>query len=88
MILGDFINESKRQDTYAFNYYFDLLGNSKITVTEIYPSFSRTLGKDYWVLYENKGKTRTTEVIWVPVNLYNPLNKMYAFGIMELEIYE
>ena len=88
MVLGSFINESKKQSTYAFNYYFDLLRNSKITVTEIYPSNTMTLSEDYWILYENPGKTRTTEVVWVPVNLYNPLTKNYAFAIMELEIYE
>ena len=88
MILGNFINKSKHESTYAFNYYFDLLRNSKISVTEIYPSHTQTLGVDYWILYENQGKTRTTEVIWVPVNLYNPLVKTYALGIMELQIYE
>lgn len=88
MVLGNFINQSKQQSSYAFNYYFDILKNSKITVTEVYPSYTKTLGSDYWVLYENPGKTKNIDVVWVPVNIYNPLTKNYAFGVMELEIYE
>ena len=69
MLLEDFINDSKQQSTTAFNYYFDLLRNSKIIVTETYPSDMQ------WVLYDNPGTTRTTDVIRVPVSLYNPLTK-------------
>ena len=88
MVFEDFIKESKNKSSYARNYYFDLLRNSKITVTEIYPSHTHTLGKDYWVLYENPGTTQTISPISVPVSLYNPLTKTYAFGIMELLVYE
>jgi len=88
MLLGDFINKSKQENTYAFNYYYDLLKNSKIIVTEVYPSHTQTLGKDYWVLYNNPGITKTTDLVSVPVSLYNPLTKTYAFGTMELLIYE
>ena len=87
-ILGDFINDSKRQSTYAFNYYFELLRDSKITIIEIYPSHSKTFGKDYWVLYENTGSGQTTEVIWIPVNLYDQVTQTRSLAIMELLIYE
>ncbi|MBU1198461.1 MAG: hypothetical protein KKE98_05305 [Nanoarchaeota archaeon] len=86
MVLGDIINKTK--GTKLYEYYFDLLKNSKITVTEIYPSNTLTKGKDYWVLYENPGMTKTIDPITVPVNLYNPLTKQYAFGVLELLIYE
>ena len=82
MLLGDFINNSKQQSTYTFNYYFDLLRNSKIIVTQIYPTNMT------WVLYENPGAAPTTDVIRVPVNLYDPLTKTYNLGIMELLVYE
>ena len=88
MVLGDFINKSKQEDNYAFNYYFGLLGNSNITITEIYPSNTQTVGVDAWVLWNNPGRTKTTDVVRVPVSLYNPLTKAYAFGVMELVMYE
>lgn len=87
-ILGDFINESKQKSSYGFNYYFELLRDSKITITEIYPSHTKTIGKDYWVLYENLGSGQTTEVIWIPVNLYDPVTQKRSLAIMELLIYE
>jgi len=88
MVLGDFINKTRKENAYAFNYYFDLLRNSKISVIEIYPSSSRTIGEDYWVIWENAGKTKTIDMVRVPVSLYNPLTKTYAFGVMELQVYE
>ncbi|MBN2052144.1 hypothetical protein JW756_01455 [Candidatus Woesearchaeota archaeon] len=88
MVLGSFINQTKQDNSYSFNYYFDLLRNSKISVVEIYPSDSRTLGTDYWILWENAGKTKTADMVRVPVSLYNPLTKAYALGVMELQVYE
>ena len=88
MVLGTFINKSRQEDSYAFNYYFDLLRDSRITVTEIYPSRTKTLGEDYWILYDNPGETLTIDKVAVPVNLYNPLTKNNALGVMELFIYE
>ena len=81
-VLGYFINKSKQENTYAFNYYFNLLKNSKITIIEVYPSSTE------WMLYNNSGKTQTADRVPIPVSLYNPLTKNYAFGIMELVIYE
>jgi hypothetical protein len=88
MVLGDFINKSREEDKYAFNYYFDLLKKSNITVTEIYPSNTKTVGVDAWILWNNPGRTRTTDPIRVPVSLYNPLTKTYAFGVLEIMMYE
>jgi len=89
--LGKFIIDSKQENSqlnYAFNYYWALLGNSKITVTEIYPSFTHQLGLDYWEIWNNTGTKRTTDVVRIPVSIYNPLTTHYAFGIMELQAYE
>lgn len=88
MVLGDFINKSKQGNTYGFRYYYDLLKDSQITVKEVYPSDTGLLGRDYWILYNNPGNTPTTDTIRIPVSLYNPLTKTYAFGIMELRVYE
>lgn len=88
MVFGNFITVQQTSNIFARNYYFDLLRNSKITVTEIYPSHTKTPGVDYWELYNNTGESRTTDAISVPVSLYNPLTKTYAFGIMEMLVYE
>jgi hypothetical protein len=87
-VLGDFINTSKQNYRYAFNYYFDLLKNSKITVTQVYPFDEIELGTNQWAVWDNPGRTKTIDNIRVPVNLYDPLTKIYTFGIMELQIYE
>ncbi len=86
-VLGDFINISK-EGGYAFNYYYDLLKNSNITVYEVYPSSTKTINTDAWVIWSNPGRTKTSDVIRVPVSLYNPLTASYALGIMELVMYE
>ena len=88
-VLGDFINKSKEANKiYAFNYYFDLLRNSRITVTEVYPLNTSILGETYWVLWDNPGTKKTTDSIRVPVNLFDPFTGRYALGIMELQMYE
>jgi hypothetical protein len=87
LVLEDFINKSRQQNKYAFNYYFSLLGNSKIIITQIYPA-ENVFNQDSLVLWNNPGKTKTTDTIMLPVNLYNPLTRQYAFGVMELQMYE
>jgi hypothetical protein len=88
-ILGKFVNDTKQANKiYTFNYYFNLLGNSKITVTEVYPLNTSVLGETYWVLWENPGTKKTTDTILVPVNLFDPFTGRYALGVMELQMYE
>ncbi|MBW2990429.1 hypothetical protein KY348_01855 [Candidatus Woesearchaeota archaeon] len=82
MVFEDFMEKSKQEEGYAFNYYFDLLKKSKITVKEVYPM------EREWVIYNNPGRTLTTDEVPIPVNLYNPLTDTNAFGIMELLVYE
>ncbi|MFH0869933.1 MAG: hypothetical protein V1866_02660 [archaeon] len=81
-ILGDFINQSKEDNPYAFNYYNDLLRKSDIVVREIYPS------QQSWTLYLNPGNRKTRDAISLPVNIYDPISKKYAFGVLELAVYE
>jgi hypothetical protein len=87
-VLGDFINRTMKTNSYGFNYYYDLLKNSKITITEVYPSSTKTLGTDYWLLYDNPGSTPLTDAVIIPVNLYNPVSKTYALGMMEVQIFK
>lgn len=81
-VISDFINESKHKSKYGFNYYYDLLKNSKITVKQVYPF------EEEWVLYDNPGITQRTDRVPVPVNLYDPITETYGFGVLELLIYE
>lgn len=88
-ILGKFVNDTKQANSiYAFNYYFNLLGNSKISVTEVYPLNTSVPGETYWVLWENPGTKKTTDTILVPVNIFDPFTGRYALGVMELQMYE
>lgn len=88
MIFRNFIETSKQEDTYAFNYYFNLLGDSKIIVTEVYPRQGFPPSNRFWELYDNPGRTKVIDRIPVPVNLYDPFTKTYSFGIMELFVYD
>lgn len=81
-ILGDFINQSKETDLYAFNYYQDLLRRSDVVVREIYPS------QRSWTIYLNPGNRKTRDAVSLPVNIYDPISKKYAFGVLELAVYE
>jgi hypothetical protein len=81
-LLYDFINRSKSSNGYAFNYYYDYLTRSKITITQVYPDAQS------WTIYNNSGTTKTTDSVTVPVSLYDPVNRRYALGLMELRVYE
>lgn len=82
-VFSAFINTSRSEGGYAFEYYHDLLRNSKITVRGVYPS-----GYDEWVLYDNPGSSSIADRIVIPINLYDPIEKTYLFGMMELYVYD
>jgi hypothetical protein len=90
MVLGNFINQSKQEGKYGFNYYYDLLRDSRIEVYQIYPYVQTPgiLGENYWVLYDNPSPNPSTDLVHVPVSLYNPLSRTYALGVMDIQIFE
>lgn len=64
------------------DYYFDTFGYSNITVEDIYP------GGPPQQIYVQKfekatRKTRTP----LPVSLYNPVDRTYRFGVLQIEVY-
>jgi hypothetical protein len=68
-------------------HYFDLFGNSIISINEIYP-ISRN-----WTLYnnsleelllQNRAELKTT---YKPILLYDPIDKLYHFGMLTIGIY-
>ncbi len=87
-VFSEFINSSRREGGYAFEYYHDLLRDSTIIVREIYPNENSFYDENTWILYNNSGTTPSLDRIIVPITLYNPFSKKYAFGLMELRVYE
>jgi hypothetical protein len=84
-LLSGFMNESRREDSFAFRYYNDLLGRASITVTQIYPK--PLPGSGVWVVYNNPANRTSNESVFNPVNLYDPFSGTYYFGVMELTVY-
>lgn len=63
-------------------YYFDLLGFSNINVSEIYPNEAK------WNIYSRKiGNFTNKFVTNVPISLYNPISRQYAFGVLNIETF-
>ena len=68
---------------YQYNYYFNLFGYSKITVSEIYPS------EGIWVVYDRpkSGWTRKQSFM-VPIGLEDNLERTVKLGVLRVEVYE
>ena len=83
-VLTKVLGQEAGSSGYSFNYYYDLIGRAKITVTQVYPASV----KKSWIVYEKNGTSRTAETIILPISLYDPVQKQYALGVMELKMYE
>jgi len=59
-------------------YYFPLLKNSRINITEIYPGFEE------YLLYENNGSLSREIPYFTPVTIYDPESHTYSFGTLEV----
>ena len=63
------------------DYYFDLFGFARVSVEEYYP------GKNKWLLYENVNPEATVHVKTpIPVALYDPIQRTYRFGVLNIEV--
>ena len=63
--------------------YFDMFGFSKITLKQIFPSFEE------WELYNKAlSKFSTKFYTFIPVSLYNPISRLYSYGILSVEVYK
>jgi len=68
----------------AKQFYFQLFGNTKMTVQEVYPN---QLAQE--LVYDNPPEEiRGKKAVQSPVLLYNVTDKSYAFGILEVTVYE
>jgi ABC-type glycerol-3-phosphate transport system permease component len=74
--LNAFSDNSFNKDTYYQFFYY-----SNITVTEYYPS------KNTWNLYQ-KVANGTSYKTFVPILIYNPINRTNSFGVLTVQSYE
>ena len=66
-------------------YYYSIMGYSIITIEEIYPD----PGSERWEIYKKEpASTKTKLSFQIPVLLYDPLERSYSFGVMNLEVYQ
>lgn len=59
--------------------YFDLFGFSNITL--------QTVGGPEDTLYAYTGERMNKRQVLVPVSVYNPVDKTYAFGVLKLTVF-
>jgi len=78
--LGKFIEIL--QNSSAKAAYFDILGYSKISVRTVYPEFIN------YPIYDRQPDAYSAEYKnHVPMLLYNPLEKNFAFAVLEVTTY-
>jgi hypothetical protein len=67
--------------------YHRLYPGISINITQIYPP-DKTFGKKGQMIYENRPKNATgQEFFFLPLSLYNPINRTYAFGFATIGVY-
>ncbi|MBS3113131.1 hypothetical protein J4418_03545 [Candidatus Woesearchaeota archaeon] len=69
-------------DTANEDYYFRILGYSTIKTQSIYPEmFGVTLYNKVKPLFSNN------DTFSIPISIYDPINKIYNYGILEVNVY-
>ncbi|NJL43808.1 MAG: hypothetical protein HC945_00570 [Nitrosarchaeum sp.] len=72
--------QARSARTEAFYYYQDLLGPSRITLQTIHPTATNT------TLYQsNTTANRNIIPLRAPIKVYNPVQKITHFGVLEVE---
>lgn len=72
----------------AFFYYRETLGTSKIEIQRIYPVGLLSLPEDNLIVtYDNSRGFKNAEPTFIPINLYNPLQKTYSFALLKATRY-
>ena len=81
------------QDTSKLTFYKDILDITLIEVYQVYPSLnfdlSNTNATQIGTLYNQsalaqQAKYDSQEVIYMPISLYEPINKTYDFGYLKI----
>ncbi len=63
-------------------HYYDILGYSSVFIEEIYPYPTRN-----WVIYNNSLEGAEKKATYKPILLYDPTDKLYHFGLVEIGVY-
>ncbi|MEK6963978.1 MAG: hypothetical protein AABX70_06110 [Nanoarchaeota archaeon] len=72
----------------AFFYYREILGTSKIRVRIVYPVDPASPPEaNLIVVYDNSKGYKNAEPTFIPINLYNPIQKTYQFALLEATRY-
>ncbi len=69
----------------AFFYYREVLGTSKIEIQRVYPPPSPTA--NMIVVYDDSKGLPNAEPTFIPINLYNPIQKTYSFALLKATRY-
>ena len=62
--------------------YFDIFGFSRISVEKVFPG-----NQTVFVLMDYARTNASFDVVQVPLTLYNPLEKSFDFGVLEVRRY-
>src|SRR3989344_8678758 len=72
----------------AFFFYRELLGTSKIDIEKIYPLNPLAPPEENIITaYDNSRGYKNAEPTFIPVNLYNPIDKTYSFALLKATRY-
>lgn len=77
--LDAFVNLTKNHPLLVSEYYFSQLGNSNVTVHQVYPE-NKT-----WNVYYNgflDNVTYEQKPVLLPISLYDGVTKKYGFGVV------
>jgi len=67
------------------NFYFDLLGNAKITIKKVYPELNEQ-GTTIYDFSSIQGESQTS-ITRIPITLYDPLADKNSFAYIEVTLY-
>ncbi len=71
-------------------YYYNIFFSSNISVRQLYPAPDIALGEkeEYQIYYNPNNRSRSTVSSFIPVLIYDPLNKKYRAGVLQVELYQ
>ena len=77
-----FSNYLSLPDNKAFFYCREILGTSKIEIQLVYPADLSSVEPHRIKVYDNSRGLKNAEPTFIPINLYNPIQKTYRFALL------
>jgi hypothetical protein len=69
-------------------YYTSMFSYGKIYVQRIYPEPAAGEEKEYILYLNDKTKSKDKVASFIPILIYNPLNRKYLSGVLVVELYQ